>query len=419
MSNVPKLRFSEFRGANDWEEITLVKLATFRRGSFPQPYGLPEWYDDENGVPFVQVFDVSDDMRLKATTKRKISAAAAEKSIFIAKGTLIVTIQGSIGRVAITQYDAYIDRTLLLFKSFYKPTELFFLSYVIQNLFEIEKKKAPGGIIKTITKEVLSSFLVKLPSLQEQQKIANCLSSIDTLITAQTQKLDTLKAHKKGLMQQLFPATGETIPKRRFPEFRDTGDWNISTIGEIALVSSGGTPSRTKKAYWNGKIPWVTTTLINFNTIDVANEYITEIGLEKSSAKILPKKTILMAMYGQGKTRGKVAKLGIQAAINQACAAIVLKKGINIDFIFQNLTSRYDEIRRISNQGGQENLSGTLIKKISFSYPDTKTTEQQKIANCLTSIDDLITAQTKKIESLKAHKKGLMQQLFPASEEMA
>ena len=206
---LPKLRFPEFRDAGEWEDSTLLSLAKFRRGSFPQPYGLPEWYDKENGMPFVQVFDVSDDLRLKAETKSKISKQGAEQSVFIPKGTLIVTLQGSIGRVAITQYDAYIDRTLLLFESFRKPIEKLFFAYVIQNLFEIEKQKAPGGIIKTITKEVLSDFKVKLPEYPEQQKIAACLSSLDNLITAQTQKIDTLKTHKKGLMQQLFPALDE------------------------------------------------------------------------------------------------------------------------------------------------------------------------------------------------------------------
>lgn len=202
---VPKLRFPEFRKSGEWDVDILEQLAKFRRGSFPQPYGLPDWYDDENGIPFVQVFDVGDNLCLKEKTKNKISKLGAEQSIFIEKGTLIVTLQGSIGRVAITQYDAYIDRTLLIFEDFYKPTDKLFFAYIIQMLFEIEKEKAPGGIIKTITKEALSSFEVKLPTFLEQQRIASFLSSIDNLITAQSQKIESLKTFKKGLMQQLFP----------------------------------------------------------------------------------------------------------------------------------------------------------------------------------------------------------------------
>ncbi len=205
----PRLRFPEFQNAGVWEEDTLDDIATFRRGSFPQPYGLPEWYDEKNGMPFIQVFDVGDDIRLKDKTKSRISKMGAEKSVFIPEGTLIVTLQGSIGRVAITHYDAYIDRTLLIFESFQKPIEKVFFSRVIQNLFDIEKEKAPGGIIKTITKESLSDFKVKYPTIEEQQRIASCLSSLDALITAETQKHESLKTHKKGLMQQLFPSPEE------------------------------------------------------------------------------------------------------------------------------------------------------------------------------------------------------------------
>ncbi len=201
----PKFRFPEFKDDGDWEEITLGKLAKFRRGSFPQPYGLAKWYDDENGIPFIQVYDVDTNLKIKPKTKRRISKLAAKQSVSIEKGTVIITIQGSIGRVAITQYDAYIDRTLLLFEEFFKPIDKLFFAYVIQLLFEIEKQKAPGGIIKTITKEVLTSFNIHLPDILEQQKIALCLSSVDELIESQTQKVKALKKHKKGLMQQLFP----------------------------------------------------------------------------------------------------------------------------------------------------------------------------------------------------------------------
>ncbi len=202
---VPKYRFPEFENDGEWVGDTLINIAKFRRGSFPQPYGLPEWYDDVNGMPFIQVYDVGDNFRLKPKTKSKISILAAEQSVFIPEGTVIITIQGSIGRVAITQYDAYIDRTLLLFEKFYNEIDKTFFAYVLFMLFEIEKLKAPGGIIKTITKEVLSDFIINIPKLNEQKKIASCLSAVDELITAQGEKIEQLKLHKKGLMQGLFP----------------------------------------------------------------------------------------------------------------------------------------------------------------------------------------------------------------------
>lgn len=409
---IPELRFPEFVNDGEWISDTLINVAKFRRGSFPQPYGLPEWYDDKFGMPFIQVFDVGDDFRLKLKTKSKISKLAAKQSVFISKGTVIITIQGSIGRVAITQYDAYIDRTLLLFEKFYNEINKTFFAYVLFMLFEIEKEKAPGGIIKTITKEVLSDFYINIPKLPEQQKIASCLSSLDEVIAEHSQKLELLKEHKKGLMQNLFPQEGETVPKYRFPEFENDGEWEEKKLGELGKITSGGTPNRSNSEFWNGNIPWVSTTLIDFNIIKEVNEYITEIGLQNSSAKIFPKNTILMAMYGQGKTRGKVAVLGIEATTNQACAAIMLTDKYNTEFVFQYLCANYDEIRRMSNSGGQENLSGGLIEIILIPVPKNSK-EQEKIAFALSSLDSLITAQVEKIKQLKLHKKGLMQGLFP------
>jgi type I restriction enzyme, S subunit len=188
----------------DWNLKKLVEIASFRRGSFPQPYGLAKWYDDENGHPFIQVYDVGKQMKLKPTTKRKISDAAAEKSVFVAKGTLILTIQGSIGRVAITQYDAYIDRTLLIFQSFLLPTDKIYLSSQLEVLFNKERQKANGSTILTITKAQLSNFLIPLPPLPEQQKIAAILSEADAKIEKEQTQKAHLQALKKGLMQQLL-----------------------------------------------------------------------------------------------------------------------------------------------------------------------------------------------------------------------
>ena len=188
----------------EWEEITLEKLAKYRRGSFPQPYGNPEWVDEVNGYPFIQVYDIDKNMKLKPDTKIKISDAAIDRSVFIPKETVIVSLQGSIGRVAITQYDAYVDRTVLLFQEFIVPMDKVFFAFIIQELFEIEKTKAPGGTIKTITKEVLSNFKVYIPSYNEQQKIASVLINADQEIELLEQQLADLKQEKKALMQQLL-----------------------------------------------------------------------------------------------------------------------------------------------------------------------------------------------------------------------
>ena len=140
----------------------------------------------------MQVADVGNDMKLVKETKQKISKSAQPMSVFIPKNSVVVTLQGTIGRVAITQYDAYLDRTILYFDSYKKDINKYFWAYIIKNKFLEEAKFAPGGTIKTITKEVLSSFDLKMPEkYPEQNKISILFKSIDNLITLHQRK------HKK------------------------------------------------------------------------------------------------------------------------------------------------------------------------------------------------------------------------------
>lgn len=164
--------------------------------------------------------------------------------------------------------------------------------------------------------------------------------------------------------------------------------WRRSTLGEIARITSGGTPDRSKPEYWGGDVPWVTTGEIQFNTITDTVEKITAAGLQNSSAKLFPPGTLLMAMYGQGKTRGQVAKLSIDAATNQACAAIQLRDKHDVDFYFQYLTSQYEELRELGNAGTQKNLNGGIIKGLGVPVPPY--CEQRRIAQILSTWDQAI-----------------------------
>lgn len=404
---MPELRFPEFKDAPEWNPTTFGATATFING---KAYKQEELL--ENGK--YRVLRVGNFFTNK---EWYFSDLELDENKYCDNGDLLYAWSASFGpRIWLGEKVIYHYHIWKVLEK--KHIDKNFLFILLD--YETERMKAAtanGLGLMHITKSSIENWKCCIPSsIEEQKKIADCLSYLDELISAHNQKLDALKAHKTGLMQQLFPAEGETVPKLRFPEFE--GVWNISSLGKVASISSGGTPSRSMPSYWKGDIPWVSTTLIDFNKIKTVNESITELGLSNSSAKIFPKGTILMAMYGQGKTRGKVAILDIKASINQACAAISLRKGMNIEFVFQNLASRYSEIRDISNQGGQENLSAGLIKEIPFSYPDVESGEQQKIADCLSAIDELITAQSQKIKSLKTHKKGLMQQLFPTINEV-
>ena len=180
------LTFNE--GEAEWR--TLDELVSFRRGSFPQPYGNSSWYDGESSMPFVQVADVSDfGFCLNKNTKQRISKLAQPKSVFVDKGTVIVSLQGTIGRVAVTQYDCYIDRTLAIFTNYKEQINKKYFAYQLKHKFDVEKEHARGSTLKTITKAEFSKFEIPVPPLAEQERIVTILDKFDALTTSLTEGL--------------------------------------------------------------------------------------------------------------------------------------------------------------------------------------------------------------------------------------
>ncbi len=186
-------------------------------------------------------------------------------------------------------------------------------------------------------------------------------------------------------------------------------NWRLTSLGEIAKVTSGGTPSRKEPSYWSGDVPWISTSLIDFNVIASAEEYITADGVENSSAKVFPTGTLLMAMFGQGVTRGKVAVLGIDAAFIQACVGITPSKEVDAGYLYQFLAHNYEAIRQLSNSGSQENLNAGLIKGIQVPLPPLG--EQKEIAAVVSTWDRSIGQLTELIAAKLRFKQGLVQQL--------
>ena len=191
--------------------------------------------------------------------------------------------------------------------------------------------------------------------------------------------------------------------------------WDYLQIQDIAKVSSGSTPNRKNPAYWNGSMAWVTTGELSNGHIYHTLESITENAIAETNLRVYPKGTLLMAMYGQGKTRGTVAILEIDATINQACAAI-LKETKNIMFLFYQLQNSYDDIRKLSNTGNQENLNADIIKSYRILWaPDD---EQQKIAAILMTQDKIIELKEKLLAEKQHQKKYLMQQLLTGKKRL-
>jgi type I restriction enzyme S subunit len=246
---------------------------------------------------------------------------------------------------------------------------------------------------------------VAIPSLKEQRRLARLLAVWDEAIVVTEKLLTNRKALKSALAERLLlrPMAVSTECGQVSPS---DSVWQRKTLGEIARIISGGTPDRAEPSHWGGEIPWVTTGEIQFNTIRSTAERITESGLRQSSAKLFPPGTLLMAMYGQGKTRGQVAKLGIPAATNQACAAVLFLDGYDPDFYFHYLTAQYEAVRALGNAGTQQNLNAGILKGLPVPVPPAA--EQQLIVRVLNCLDQAIQIAMARIQLLTAEKRALL-----------
>lgn len=406
----PKLRFPEFRDAPAWKPAKVDSFCNSFSGGTPDT-STEKYYGGD--IPFIRSAEVNTAEIELSLTEEGLENSAAK---LVHKGDVLVALYGAnSGDVGLARVDGAINQAILCLQS--TASNEFLYQYLNSRQAWIVAKYLQGGQ-GNLSGDIIKSVRLHFPLPDEQQKIADCLSSLDELIAAHSRKLDALKAHKKGLMQQLFPCEGETLPRLRLPEFKDAPEWEVKPLGKLFDTTTGGTPDRSNEDYWGGEVPWITTSLVDFNTISVADEFLTEEGLENSSAKIFPEETILLALYGQGITRGKVALLRIAAATNQACGAILPSEEIEPQFTFLYLCSRYDELRGLSNSGGQKNLSQGIIREFPFAYPKD-TDEQNRIVDCFTSLNALVESQSEKLDALFGHKKGLMQQLFPSLESKA
>ncbi|MBL8400106.1 restriction endonuclease subunit S [Accumulibacter sp.] len=263
----------------------------------------------------------------------------------------------------------------------------------------------------------LLSLPLGLPTSLEQRKIADCLSSIDDLIAGQAKKIEALKAHKKGLMQQLFPAEGETVPRLRFPEFRDATGWEQRKLEDLAKRGSGHTPSKSNAEYYGGGVKWVsladTSRLDNGLILDTAKE-ISELGIKHSSAVLHPAGTVILS---RDAGVGKSAVTGCPMAVSQHFIAWVCHPNKLYNwFLYYVLQNGKPLFERIATGSTIKTIGLPFFVELRIAVPSLY--EQRRIADCLSSLDTLITTQSEKLEALKAQKQGLMQGLFPSISEV-
>ena len=408
---VPKLRFPEFGTSEGWKKYKLKELAD----RMTQKVG-------NNKLVTLSISAGTGFVSQAEKFSRDISGKQYCNYIYLKKGEFSYNKgnsktfpQGCI--YELKEYEeAAVPNAFISFKFKENLVPSFYRGYFDSNFHGkqlvrfITSGARSDGLLNISPTDFFSIVLPTPVKKEEQQKIADCLSSIDDLIDAESRKLKVLEKYKKGLMQKLFPAEGKTLPEWRFPEFRGCGEWKYEEIGNIGEVITGKTPSTSDAALWDGDIQFVTPTDITENKYQ---HHTQRTVVKTPKMKVLPKHTIMFTCIA---SIGKMALSLYPCITNQQINSIVPKSCYNNEFIYYSLLQKTFLIK-----AGFANSTLPIINKTDFSkiqvpvILDKK--EQQKIAECLSEVDTMIEEQSNKVEQLKKHKKGLMQGLFPSLEE--
>jgi len=402
----PKLRFPEFQDEDVWESRELGPMTT-KVGSGITPTGGEKNYTS-SGRPFIRSQNVGwgelilDDVAyIDEETHRSFCS-----SEIICNDVLLNITGASIGRSAIADsriVGGNVNQHVCIIRLKQDDLHPFLLKqYLIseRGQSQIDSFQAGGNRQGLNFGQIRSLYIPLPPTPAEQAKIAACLSSLDELIAAESWKLEALQAHKKGLMQQLFPREGETLPRLRFPEFKDGLEWERKPLSDIAENLDSQRVPITEKDREKGDVPYYGASGI----VDYVKDYLFDDDLlcvSEDGANLVAR-TYPIAFSISGKTW-----------VNNHAHVLLFPERFTQTVVeaYLNATDLSDFITGMA----QPKLNRANLDRIPIPLPGES--EQGKLASCLTSLDKGADAQTKKLEFLRNHKKGLMQQLFPSLEE--
>lgn len=417
---VPKLRFPEFRGAEAWTAETLEDAL-----AMSATYGIVTAGEfQREGIPMLRGGDIKEGRIGDGLPLVTAEIHSQYRRTTLQADDVVISLVGYPGEAAVVPkhyVGANISRAVGLLRVKRLLSAPFLVCYLNSPQGRRTVLKPSAGSAQVVVNlKQLNALLIPAPSPAEQQKIAECLSSVDELMAAQARKVDALKTHKKGLMQQLFPREGETQPRLRFPEFQNAGEWEEKSLREICERIMDGThfSPKTKK----GPRPYLTSKNIRMGWLDLSTvSYIAEEEHQSIYARCPVKKNDVL-LTKDGANTGNCAINTIDHDFSLLSSVAVLRgdsEQVTQQFLFQSIVSDCMQSTIVNSMSGQAITRITLEKLGNYKIPVPPVPEQQRIATCLSSLDALITAETQKLEALKTHKKGLMQQLFPSPKEVA
>lgn len=404
---VPRLRFPEFRNTGPWEEKRLGEICDVLQG-----YGFPEKFQGKkNGkYPFCKVSDITYAVNKTGGAIARAENYVDDEDIEALRARLVpigATVFAKIGEAlrlnkrALVSVECLIDNNVVGLRGRDNQTKDRFVFYLSQ---KIDLNEYCGGAVPAVNKSTLESIKLFVPEIEEQQKIADCLSSLDEVIELEAKKLEALKTHKIGLMQQLFPCEGETTPRLRFPEFRDAGEWEEIELGSIGNVSMCKRVMKHETSE-KGDVPFYKIGTFGKNADAFIDKELYEI--YKSKYPYPKKGDILISASG---TIGRLVVYNGQPAYFQDSNIVWVDNDERV-VVNSFLYYCYGGINWKTDDNTISRLYNDNIRKLKILKPSFL--EQQKIADCLSSLDEAIELEAQKLETLMTHKKGLMQRLFP------
>ena len=401
---VPKLRFPEFRGAQGWTQEAGDSLFDQINDRSPEPGLAVLAITQEHGAIPRHMIDYHVSVTEKSIESYKV----------VHVGDFIISLRSFQGGIEYSRYHGICSPAYVILRRRGEGVDEYFRHYLKTDRFLRILTKNLEGLRdgKMISYKQFSELMLPVPDLAEQQKIAECLSSVDELMAAQARKVDALKTHKKGLMQQLFPREGETQPRLRFPEFQNAGDWLAKTIGDVSEVLM------CKRIFAEETNPNEGVPFYKIGTLgSVPDAFISRKQFEDYKSKYnFPRRgEVLITCSG---TVGKCLPYDGKDAYFQDSNIVWLDNPtgeVSNAFLLMLLSNM--NWGRL-NSTTISRIYGPDLRGMSIKFPEDET-EQQRIADCLIRLDDLIAAQTQTLEALKTHKQGLMQQLFPSPEAVA
>lgn len=380
---VPALRFPEFRDGEGWKIVSLGEVCDVVGGGTPDTKEDSYWNGD---ILWLTPSEVGN--RFISDSCRKITLSGLKNSSakLLPAGSIVLTTRATLGEMSILVTEASTNQGFqsLVPKLGTNKDYIYYLQPIIK---EQCLRFSKGSTFLEVSSTSVKNFKIPFTSNKEQEKVADCLGSMDDLISSVADKIETLKEYKKGLMQQLFPAEGKTTPILRFPEFQNEREWKKTILESLCNSIASGKNKNNPDGNYN--LYGSTGIIGKTDTGDYNGTY------------------ILVARVGTH--AGFLTKVDGKFGVTDNTLVINLKLKGNIDFVYYLLYNK--GLNNLVFGSGQPLITGSLLKNLEIAIPSS--IEQQKIADSLSSVDELISTETAKLDQLKAHKKGLMQQLFP------